>query len=246
VDYCIRPDWPAPAHINAYTTLRHQGFSQAPYDSWNLATHVHDSAAHVAQNRALLTQRLALPTQPRWLEQVHGTDILLLDEQNVNADTRADGSYTRTANRVCAVLTADCLPLLICNRQGSEVAAVHAGWRGLAAGVLESALQCFHTPAQDLLVWLGPAIGPGVFEVGEEVLQAFAQRDAHAGQAFTASKDNKYLADIFQLARQRLQRSGVTAIYGGNHCTYSEPSRFYSYRREHNTGRMATLIWIEP
>jgi YfiH family protein len=245
MDYCIQADWPAPAQIKACTTLRHPGCSQAPYDSWNLATHVNDSAAHVAQNRALLTERLALPTQPVWLEQVHGIDMLSLDELDANAVPRADGSYTRSQNRVCAVLTADCLPLLICNREGSEVAAVHAGWRGLAAGVLESALQCFQADSQDLLVWLGPAIGAQAFEVGEEVLQAFEQRDPHAGQAFIAGQENKYLADIYQLARQRLQRSGVSAVYGGGHCTFTESSRFYSYRRAANTGRMASLIWIE-
>jgi len=244
VDYCIQPEWPAAAHIRAFSSLRHPGCSQAPYDSWNLATHVHDCAAHVADNRKLLMHRLGLPTQPLWLEQIHGTHMLKLDDHGEGADTRADGSYTRSPDRVCAVLTADCLPALICNRDGSEVAAVHAGWRGLAAGVLESALQCFQSPAQDLLVWLGPAIGPAAFEVGAEVMQVFTQHDAQARQAFVACKDDKFLADIYQLARQRLQRAGVTAVYGGDHCTFTEPARFYSYRRDGTTGRMVSLIWI--
>ncbi len=245
MDHCIHADWPAPDHINACTSLRHPGNSQPPYASWNLATHVQDSNVHVAENRALLRQRLALPAEPLWLQQVHGTYIATLDQQTSVQDAKADGSYTRAHGQVCAVLTADCLPALICDRAGTEVAAVHAGWRGLAAGVLESALQCFQAPAQELMVWLGPAIGAQAFEVGAEVLQAFTQHDPSASQAFVASADNKFLADIYQLARQRLQRAGVEAVYGGDYCTYSEPSRFYSYRREHNTGRMASLIWID-
>ncbi len=244
MDYCIQPDWPAPAHIKACTSMRHPGNSQVPYDSWNLGLHVHDNSVHVGRNRALLMQRLGLASEPLWLQQVHGNRVLSLDEHVPGQDTRADGSYTSTPNKVCAVLTADCLPALICNRSGTEVAAVHAGWRGLAAGVLESALQYFQSPPRDLLVWMGPAIGPEVFEVGAEVLQAFAQHDAQARQAFVATQDGKYLADIYQLARQRLQLVGVNGIYGGDYCTYTDASRFYSYRRDGNTGRMASLIWI--
>jgi YfiH family protein len=241
----IHPRWPAPKHIKAATSLRHPGYSQAPYDSWNLATHVEDVDAHVLSNRSLLRQRLGLPTEPAWLQQVHGTDIVTLDQNSPGQQAEADGSYTRMHGQVCVVLTADCLPALICDRAGLEVAAVHAGWRGLAAGVLESALQCFQAPAQELLVWLGPAIGAQAFEVGAEVLQVFADQDPRARNAFTVSGDNKYLADIYQLARQRLQRAGVEAVYGGDYCTYTDASRFYSYRRQQQTGRMASLIWID-
>ncbi len=239
------PDWPAPAPIRACTTLRHQGVSQGAWQSWNLATHVHDSAEHVAQNRELLASQLNLPSEPVWLDQVHGDSIVLLDDEVASDNLQADGSFTRAVNKVCVVMTADCLPVLLTNRAGTEVAAVHAGWRGLAAGVIEKAVQNFQCCANDVLAWLGPAIGPGAFEVGAEVRQAFMQTDSMTDKAFTATANDKYLADIYALARRRLQLLGINAVYGGDHCTCTEAERFYSYRRDHDTGRMASLIWIE-
>lgn len=244
MEHFIVPDWPAPTHIKAVTTLRGDGVSTAPFDSWNLARHVDDKPAHVEMNRALLSKRLGLPQEPFWLEQVHGTRVLAVDDADAS-DRQADGSYAHTRGHVCVVMTADCLPLLLCNRAGTEVAAVHAGWKGLADGVIEAALGCFQSPVQDLLVWLGPAIGPQVFEVGAEVRDIFLRKNEQADDAFTALGNNKYLADIYELARQRLQRCGVHAVFGGQHCTFTEAALFYSYRRERVTGRMASLIWIE-
>jgi len=241
----LTPDWPAPAHIRAYSTLRHQGVSQGAWSSWNLATHVHDSAAHVEQNRELLVSALQLPSEPVWLDQVHSDRMVLLDDDVSGGNLQADGSFTRHPARVCVVMTADCLPVLMTNRAGTEVAAVHAGWRGLAAGIIEKAVQCFQCPAEDMLVWLGPAIGPGAFEVGDDVRQAFMQTDPMTDSAFIASGHDKYLADIYALAKRRLQAMGVNAVYGGDHCTVTEVEHFYSYRRDHETGRMASLIWIE-
>jgi YfiH family protein len=240
----IVPDWPVPPHIKAFTTLRRDGVSKAPFASWNLAQHVDDKQEHVDMNRALLHKRLALPEEPFWLEQVHGTRILTVDGATIS-DRQADGSYTRASGRICVVMTADCLPLLLCNRTGTEVAAVHAGWRGLADGVIEAALRRFQSPPEDLLAWLGPAIGPKVFQVGEEVRETFLHKTENASDAFTAQGNHKYLANIYELARQRLQLCGVHAVFGGEHCTFTEASLFYSYRRERVTGRMASLIWIE-
>lgn len=244
MEHFIVPDWPAPTHIKAVTTLRSDGVSEAPFSSWNLARHVDDKPVHVDRNRTLLSERLSLPDEPFWLEQVHGTRVLTVAGADAS-DRQADGSYTHERGRVCVVLTADCLPLLLCNRAGTEVAAVHAGWKGLADGVIEAALRCFQSPAQDLLVWLGPAIGPQVFEVGAEVREVFLHKTEQADAAFTALGGNKYLANIYELARQRLQQYGVHAVFGGQHCSFSEDALFYSYRRERVTGRMASLIWIE-
>jgi len=238
------PDWSAPAHVKAYSTCRHQGFSLVPFDSCNPALHTGDNVNAVQQNRQLIREQLQLPTEPAWLDQVHGTDIIQLREDAPDLQmASADGSYTTNKNQVCVVMTADCLPLLITNRQGSEVAAVHAGWRGLCQGVIESAIQKFSSPVDELLVWLGPAIGPGAFEVGEEVRQAFIHHDSQAEVAFKAS-GKRWMADIYQLARQRLAVCGVNEVTGGGFCTYTDQERFYSYRREGQTGRMASLIWM--
>jgi len=241
----LKPDWPAPVQIKACTTLRQQGYSQGVYQSWNLATHVNDSLEHVEKNRQLLSDTLALPAEPVWLEQVHSDQVVLLEENIPAKNVQADGSYTRVEDKICVVMTADCLPVLITNRAGTEVAAVHAGWRGLAAGIVEKAVQCFQSEAKDCLVWLGPAIGPAAFEVGDDVRQAFMQQDAETTEAFVPTGEGKYLANIYALARQRLQLAGVTDIYGGDHCTYTEAEQFYSYRRDQETGRMASLIWID-
>jgi hypothetical protein len=214
-----------------------------PYDSFNLAEHVGDDTQAVATNRAILAETLKLPTEPLWLTQVHGTQAIAAQSTYLNST--ADATYTHQTGQICVVLTADCLPVLLCDRQGTTVAAVHAGWRGLAAGILETILQHFQVPAQDILVWLGPAIGPQVFEVGDEVRTAFIQTLPLAQAAFTPSRQGHWLANLYQLAHQRLNQQGVIHIYGGDFCTYTDPARFYSYRRDKITGRMASLIWLQ-
>lgn len=239
----ITPLWPAPNNVVAFNTTRKGGVSAQPYDALNLGTHVGDDVTVVVENRRLLKDIIAAPTEPFWLEQVHGTRVLRLDENSDRADNQADASYTNIAGQVCAVMTADCLPVLFCNRQGTEVAAAHAGWRGLCDGVLEQTLACFDSSPEDILAWFGPAIGPTAFEVGGEVRAKFIEQDADAEQAF-AEHGEKYLADIYQLARLRLRRAGVQTISGGDLCTVNDKSRFFSYRREPVTGRMAALIWF--
>lgn len=234
------PDWPVPARVRAMQTLRTGGCSLSPWHSLNLGTHVGDDPAHVAANRALLRRRL--PDDPGWLDQVHGA--VTVDAGSVATPVRADASLARRPGVVCAVMTADCLPVLFCDRAGSVVAAAHAGWRGLLAGVLESTLAAMQVLPAELLVWLGPAIGPARFEVGDEVRKAFLAKDAHAASAFVGGDSGKWLADIYQLARQRLQRAGVAHVFGGQYCTVSEPERYFSYRRDGVTGRQATLIWL--
>ncbi|HHJ17110.1 MAG TPA: peptidoglycan editing factor PgeF [Gammaproteobacteria bacterium] len=239
----IRPDWPAPAQVQAAASTRHGGVSRAPWDSLNLAAHVGDAEAAVQQNRILLQQTLALPAAPRWLDQVHGDRII--DAGTTGSCPQADAAFTRSAGVVCAVLTADCLPVLFCDRAGSRVAAAHAGWRGLAGGILESSVRALDTDPGQLLAWLGPAIGPAAFEVGDEVRQAFVDQHAQASDAFKATRDGHWLADLYRLARIRLQAVGVDAVYGGGFCTFSDRERFYSYRRDGTTGRMASLIWLD-
>lgn len=241
----IRAHWPAPAHIHALTTTRQDGVSQGPFVGLNLGLHVGDDAAAVQQNRQRLIRALGLQLPPQWLSQVHGVRVV---EAQPDAQVReADGCWSDTPGLACAVLTADCLPVLICNRAGTRVAAAHAGWRGLAGGVLEATLAQFDDPA-DLLVWLGPAIGPLAFEVGGEVRAQFIAHQARAEQAFVPSPtgEGKWLADLYQLARLRLEAAGVVAISGGDFCTFTQADDFYSYRRDGQTGRMASLIWIEP
>lgn len=238
----ITPDWPAPKRVRAVTTTRAGGVSRPPYDSLNLGDHVGDDPAAVATNRRRLQQALGLPAQPGWLKQVHGN--CPVDAATHPAGGEADAVYTRRAGLVCAVMTADCLPLLLCDRQGSVVAAVHAGWRGLLNGVIERSVGRMGAP-QALLAWMGPAIGPQAFEVGDEVRRAFVAADAASAAAFRPSDSGRWLADIYALARGRLARCGVTAVSGGEYCTYSQPERFYSYRRDGRTGRMASLIWLE-
>ncbi len=240
----IEADWPAPPGVRAGVTTRLGGVSTAPFDSLNLGDHVGDDGAAVAANRALLEQRLGLPGAPCWLRQVHGTAVVELPA--ATAAPEADGAFTRQSGVVCAVLTADCLPLLLCDREGRRVAALHAGWRGLAAGVVEQTLDRLGTPAAEVMAWLGPAIGPDAFEVGEEVRRAFLDADGGASGAFRPSPSGRWLADLCELARRRLKRRGVEAIYGGHWCTFGERERFFSYRRDGTTGRMASLIWIEP
>ena len=237
----IIPDWPAPARVSALVTTRAGGVSMAPYAGLNLGDHVGDDPARVARNRAIL--RASLPAEPVWLRQVHG--IAVLDADSGVAASEADASVARQTGSVCAVLTADCLPVLFCDRDGSVVAAAHAGWRGLLGGMLEATVAAMQLPPDRIMAWLGPAIGAQAFEVGAEVRDAFVNAQAQAGAAFAARMGNKWLADIYALARLRLQRIGVDQVYGGGACTYSEAERFYSYRREGATGRMASLVWLE-
>lgn len=237
-------DWPAPAHVRAISTDRLGGHSGTPFGSLNLGSHVGDDADAVSRNRAALVLQAGLPGEPVWLEQVHGTHVLTLPL--TGPQQPADASYTCDPGQVCTVMTADCLPVLFCDRQGREVAAAHAGWRGLVDGVLEATLNRFQAPRSEILAWLGPAIGPTAFEVGAEVRARFIAEDPAADAAFVAQGEGKYLADLYTLARQRLNRAGITQLYGGDQCTYSEPDRFFSYRRDGQTGRQASLIWFTP
>lgn len=234
------PDWPAPAGIKACVTTRAGGVSAAPFDSFNLGDHVDDDAAAVAHNRSLLTSQLNV--EAAWLKQVHGVEVVQASSAQV---LQADASWSKTPGVACTIMTADCLPALFCNRQGTQVAAAHAGWRGLAAGVLEAAVDSFAGARSDVLVWLGPAIGPQAFEVGPEVREAFMTTHPETAQAFVASVNpGKFMADIYQLARLRLAAHGVTAVYGGGLSTFND-ERFFSYRRGARTGRFASLVWIE-
>ena len=245
----LLPDWPAPAHVRALSTSRglaaqpQFGGSTGIFAGLNLGTHVGDAPDTVLANRQLLQQYCDLSHQPAWLNQVHGIAVLDLEQwQGQLMD--ADASVTSTLGLAAVVMTADCLPVLFCDRQGRKVAAAHAGWRGLCDGVLEATLQHFPERA-DVLAWLGPAIGPVHFEVGSEVRAAFMAKDLQAAAAFVPSLNaGKYLADIYLLARQRLQAAGVSAIYGGDYCTVADPQRFFSYRRDGQTGRQASLIWL--
>ena len=235
------PDWPAPARVRSLQTLRGAGSSLAPWDSFNLGDHVGDDPAHVAANRAALREHL--PSEPAWLKQVHG--VATVNPKKSPKLKEADAAFTRDPGVVCAVMTADCLPVLFCDRAGTVVAAAHAGWRGLAAGVLEATIRDMAVPAEELLTWLGPAIGPSAFEVGDEVRAIFVAHDAQAALAFVAHGPGKWLADIYLLARQRLTTAGVASISGGERCTFNEAADFFSYRRDGVTGRMASLIWLE-
>jgi YfiH family protein len=236
----IVPDWPAPARVRSLMTTRAGGTSQAPWASLNLGDHVGDDPAHVAANRARLREQL--PAEPGWLRQVHSARVVELGR---DAEREADASVTRQTGQVCAVLTADCLPVLFCDRAGSVVAAAHAGWRGLAAGVLEATAAAMQVPPTDILAWMGAAIGPQAFEVGDEVREAFVNRHPEAAAAFVPQPaPGKWLADIYRLARIRLAHVGVEAVYGGGRCTFSEAESFYSYRRDGVTGRMASVVWL--
>lgn len=244
----LEPEWPAPKSVRAAFTLRTGGVSAPPYDSLNVGAHVGDVAAAVAENRRRVRARLELPAEPLWLEQVHGIEVLDLDEarsRTFAASMTGDAATTRRAGKVCVIQVADCMPVLFAARDASVVAAAHAGWRGLAAGVLEATVARLGVPPRELLAWLGPAIGPGHFEVGEEVRAAFLREDSAADAAFTANVRGRWLCDLGALARQRLAALGVTAVFGGNWCTYADPKRFFSYRRDGHCGRMAALIWLE-
>ncbi|EEF15690.1 hypothetical protein AM202_0505 [Actinobacillus minor 202] len=241
----ISPQWHAPKQVHGFTTVRIGGVSLPPFDSLNLGDHVNDNPQDVAQNRALLVERFKLPQAPLYLTQTHSTRVIELPYDGENLE--ADAAYTNQANQVCLVMTADCLPVLFYNKQGNEVAAAHAGWRGLCDGILEETVAKFQCPASDISAWLGPAIGENAFQVDEEVIKQFCAVDPQAQEAFrpdpTAS--GKFLGNLYQIAKQRLNKLGITQITGGEHCTYTESDKFFSYRRDKQTGRMATLIWFE-
>jgi len=238
----ILPEWPAPVNVRACSTLRRGGVSDAPWDTFNLGGHVGDDPAHVATNRQRLVAEAGLPEMPRWLEQVHGTDVVRLPATQVEP-LQADAAITSDTGVVCAVMTADCLPVLFCSADGKEVAAAHAGWRGLCAGVLENTLAQFAAPVSQIHAWLGPAIGPDAFEVGSEVRTAFMAKDARAQQAFRPA-GAKYFADIWLLAQQRLQAAGIKSVSVSRRCTFHNSGEFFSFRRDGTTGRMASLIWL--
>ncbi len=236
------PDWPLPQGVRALQTTRLGGASGGVWSGFNLGDHVGDDAAAVAANRAALAA--AIGHEPHWLQQVHGTAVSNLD-LGPAAPVEADAAIARLPGRVCAVMTADCLPLLLCAADGSVVGAVHAGWRGLLAGVIEATIRGMRVPDGRLLAWLGPAIGPSAFEVGDEVRSAFLAADDAALSCFVPSPGGRWLADLYGLARQRLAAAGVSQVSGGDCCTYADGGRFFSYRRDGVTGRMATLIWKE-
>jgi YfiH family protein len=237
LDY-IQPEWPAPAYVFAASTTRVGGISEGRYASLNLGAHVGDDPGAVRQNRGILKDALGLPAEPLWLEQVHGNEVL--GKEGSCADARVVG-----AGQVAVVMTADCLPVLFTDLAGTQVAAAHAGWRGLEAGILENTVQAMQAESPEIMAWLGPAIGPDAFEVGDEVREAFLRHDANAVEAFRPSPAGRWLADIYLLARQRLASVGIKQVYGGDLCTYSDEERFFSFRRDRETGRMASLIWIE-
>ena len=239
-------DWPAPRGVRVLSTLRGEagsGVSRAPYACFNLGDHVGDDPAAVAENRRRLKREAALPAEPSWLAQVHGVTVVDLDSARLKGP--ADGAVARGAGKVCAILTADCLPIVFATDSGDRVAAAHAGWRGLAAGVIEATVHALGVPGASLMAWLGPAIGPEHFEVGAEVREALLSGDAQAVEAFAPNARGRFMADLWKLARGRLETLGVARIYGGGECTFTHSHRYYSHRREGITGRQATLIWRE-
>ncbi|MEJ2308809.1 MAG: peptidoglycan editing factor PgeF [Gammaproteobacteria bacterium] len=239
----IEPDWPVPPSVHALSTTRAGGVSSGAWESLNLGAHVGDNPASVAENRRILAREAGLPSEPLWLKQVHGCAVA--DPAADGRGCEADAAVSDTPGRVCAVMTADCLPVLLANRAGTRVAAAHAGWRGLAGGVLEQTVAHFADAPADIIAWLGPAIGPQAFEVGDEVRDAFVSRHAVSGSAFAPARPGHWLADLYALARNHLAAAGVRQVHGGGFCTWSDSERFFSYRRDGVTGRMATLIWLE-
>ena len=240
----ILPDWPVPPEVRSLSTIRSGGVSAAPFESLNLGAHVGDHAEAVAENRRRLRTTARLPAEPVWLSQQHGTNVLDLDGAH-DAAAGADASFTHRPGRVCAILTADCLPVLLASDSGAGVAAAHAGWRGLAAGVIEATVRALALPPQSLLAWLGPGIGPGHFEIGAEVREALLHADPQAEGAFERNAGGRYMADLAALARRRLERLGIARIYGGDACTFTAPQDYFSYRRDGRTGRQASLVWLE-
>lgn len=262
----ITPDWPAPPGVRAAFTLRHGGVSAPPFDSLNVGLSAGDEPEAVRENRARVRRALQLPAEPSWLAQVHGAEVASLDRGELGPQDRrpepaaeppahgppsapepprADGAVTRTPGRICVIQVADCMPVLFAARDGSVVGAAHAGWRGLAAGVLAATVRALAVPPAELLAWLGPAIGPQHFEVGEEVRQAMVTLHSGAAAAFARNPRGRWQCDLYAVARRQLGALGLREVYGGGWCTYADPTRFFSYRRDGRCGRMAALIWIE-
>jgi YfiH family protein len=263
----VEADWPAPGGVRALSTLRNGGVSGAPYTSLNLGGHVGDTATAVAENRRRLKAAAGLPSEPVWLAQVHGVNVVDLDAMgdggaaagdggagasdvdaaaNLGGVGPADAAFSRQRGRVCAILTADCLPLLLTADSGDLVAAAHVGWRGLSSGVIETTVKALKVPPQNLMAWLGPAIGPKHFEVGAEVREALLKGDSGAQSAFAPNARGRFLADLGRLATRRLATLGISRIFGGGECTFAAADRYFSHRRDGVTGRQATLIWLEP
>ncbi|HHF3864035.1 multi-copper polyphenol oxidoreductase [Haemophilus influenzae] len=241
----INPNWNVSKNIHAFTTTREGGVSLEPYLSFNLGDHVGDDKSAVKANRTLLVEKFCLPQTPIFLTQTHSTRVIQLPYSGQNLE--ADAVYTNVPNQVCVVMTADCLPVLFSTTSGNEVAAAHAGWRGLCDGVLEETVKYFQAKSEDIIAWFGPAIGPKAFQVGIDVVEKFVAVDEKAKLAFQpdAIEEGKYLSNLYQIATQRLNNLGITQIYGGNHCTFNEKEKFFSYRRDNQTGRMASVIWFE-
>lgn len=239
----------SPVNVNAYTTLRIGGFSTGDYNEYNLATHVGDNEATVNKNRTKLVEDLALPSEPVWLNQVHSNRVIYINKNDAlktedNLPIQADASVASEKGIVCTVMTADCLPVFFCNKAGTEVAVAHAGWRGLHAGIISNTLKSMNSSVEDILVSLGPAIGPKVFQVGEEMKQTFVEKNQINMDAFLQTSTKKYLCDIYKLAQIELCSAGVTHVESDSYCTYSDSNKFYSYRKQKQTGRMASLIWL--
>jgi YfiH family protein len=247
----IRPDWPAPAHVHCAFTLRSGGVSAAPHDSLNVGAHVGDAAEAVGENRRRVREYLRLPAEPVWLQQVHGIDVVDLDglegaqTASVMGAMRADAAVTRVGRRVCVIQVADCMPVLFAALDGSAVGAAHAGWRGLAGGVLEQTVRALGVPAAHLIAWMGPAISQQHFEVGDDVRTAFVTGDPGAAAAFATNTRRRWQCDLYALARRRLAALGISHVFGGGWCTYADAARFFSFRRDGQCGRMAALIWLE-
>jgi YfiH family protein len=238
-------EWKLPTGVKAAFTTRLGGVSRAPWDSFNVATHVQDEQAHVAENRRKLRELLKLQAEPAWLNQVHGVAVHDLDAvESWSAAVTADAAVTSRADVACVVMVADCLPVLFASRDGSRVGAAHAGWRGLASGVLEQTVRAFRVPGQELLAWLGPCISHDHFEVGDEVREEFVKQEIGASAHFRRNDRGRWQADLLGLARQRLERLGVTNVAGGNWCTFADRERFFSHRRDGMGGRLAALIWL--
>lgn len=252
----IYPYWTAPKNIHAFTTTRIGGVSLAPFSSLNMSNRTDDNLEHVAENRKRIIQAQQIPNEPNWLNQTHSTIALDISKivlqtptglENTHQTLEADASYTNQPKQVSVVLTADCMPVLFCSKNGDEVASAHAGWRGLCYGILEETVKKFTCPTNDILAWMGPAISAKKFEVNIEVKQQFEKVDPDAKLAFTLinSIEQKYLADLYLIAKQRLYAKGIVNVFGGDYCTYTEQDKFFSYRRENTTGRMASMIWFE-
>jgi polyphenol oxidase len=242
----IRPEWAAPSNVQAAFTLRTGGVSVAPFDTLNVGMHVGDSPSAVAENRRIVREQLALPGEPAWLEQQHGTHVIDLDSEPTGSGLglRGDACITRARGRICVIQVADCMPVLFANRSGTAIAAAHAGWRGLAGGVLDATLRALACKPSEVSTWLGPAISQKHFEVGDEVRAAFVSRDASTAGAFIRNAAGRWQCDLYALARQQLTALGVSSVGGGSFCTFADPQRFFSYRRDGRCGRMAALLWM--